>query len=80
LGDPAPEAALLAELANGGRALELGIGTGRIALPLAATGVEVHGIDASPAIVEQMARKPGGDAIRTTIGDMADVPVEGTFA
>jgi SAM-dependent methyltransferase len=80
LGDPAPEAALLAELAAGGRALELGIGTGRIALPLAAKGVEVHGIDASPAIVEQMVRKPGGDAIPTAIGDMADVPVDGRFS
>lgn len=80
LPDPAPEAALLAELAAGGRALELGIGTGRIALPLAAKGVEVHGIDASPAIVEQLRAKAGGDAIAVTIGDMAEVPVDGTFA
>ena len=79
LPDPEPEATLLAELAAGGRALELGIGTGRIALPLAAKGVEVHGIDASPAIVAQMRAKPGGDAIPVTIGDMADVPVDGTF-
>jgi len=78
--DPEPEAALLAELASGGRALELGIGTGRIALPLAAKGVEVHGIDSSPAIVAQMRTKPGGDAIPVTIGDMADVPADGAFA
>jgi SAM-dependent methyltransferase len=74
------EVALLAELAAGGRALELGIGTGRIALPLAARGVEVHGIDASPAIVARMREKPGGDKIDVTIGDMADVPVAGEFA
>jgi SAM-dependent methyltransferase len=80
LGDPGPEAALLAELAAGGRALELGIGTGRVALPLAALGVEVHGVDASPAIVERMRAKPGGDTIPVTIGDMADIPVEGQFA
>ncbi|HEY5078092.1 MAG TPA: class I SAM-dependent methyltransferase [Acidimicrobiia bacterium] len=78
--DTAAEVALLAELARGGRALELGIGTGRIAVPLAAHGVEVHGIDASPAMVERMRAKPGGDAITVTIGDMADVPVDGRFA
>jgi SAM-dependent methyltransferase len=78
--DTAAEVALLAELAHGGRALELGIGTGRIAIPLAAQGIEVHGIDASPAMVERMRAKPGGDAIAVTIGDMADVPVEGRFA
>ena len=78
--DTAAEVALLAELAHGGRALELGIGTGRVAIPLAARGVEVHGIDASPAMVERMRAKPGGDAIAVTIGDMADVPVDGRFA
>jgi SAM-dependent methyltransferase len=78
--DTAAEVALLAELAHGGRALELGIGTGRVAIPLAARGVEVHGIDASPAMVERMRAKPGGDAIAVTIGDMAEVPVEGQFA
>jgi SAM-dependent methyltransferase len=76
----AAEVTLLTELAAGGRALELGIGTGRIAVPLAAAGVEVHGIDASPAMVERMRAKPGGDAIPVTIGDMADVPVDGRFA
>jgi SAM-dependent methyltransferase len=80
LPDTAPEVALLTELAAGGRALELGIGTGRIALPLAANGVEVHGIDASPAIVAKMREKPGGADIPVVIGDMADVPVEGDFS
>ena len=78
--DSAAEVALLAELAAGGRALELGIGTGRVALPLAARGVEVHGIDASPAMVEQLRAKPGGAALPITIGDMAEVPVDGDFA
>ncbi len=80
LGETAPEPPLLAELAAGGRALELGIGTGRVALPLAALGVDVHGIDASPAIVEKLRAKPGGDKIPVTIGDMSDVPVDGEFA
>jgi SAM-dependent methyltransferase len=78
--DTAAEVAFLADLAGAGRALELGIGTGRIAIPLAARGIEVHGVDASPAMVEQMRAKPGGDAIPVTIGDMADVPVAGEFA
>lgn len=80
LPDGAVEAAFLAELAGSGPALELGIGTGRVALPLAALGVAVCGIDASPAIVEQMRAKPGGDAIGVTIGDMADVAVDGRFS
>jgi SAM-dependent methyltransferase len=79
VGDAEQAADLLVELGGGSRALELGIGTGRVALPLAARGVEVHGIDSSPAMVAKMCEKPGGDAITTTIGDMADVPVEGTF-
>ncbi len=78
--DTAAEVALLAELAGSGRALELGIGTGRVAIPLAAHGVEVHGIEASTAMVEQLRAKPGGDTIPVTVGDMADVAVEGTFA
>src|SRR5262245_41728099 len=76
---PADELDLLTELVGSGRALELGIGTGRVAVPLAARGVEVHGIDASQAIVDQMRAKPGGDRIAVTIGDMADVGVEGQF-
>ena len=80
LADPESEAVLLSDLAAGGRVLELGIGTGRIALPLAARGVDVHGIDASPSIVARMREKPGGDKIPVAIGDMADVPVDGEFA
>jgi SAM-dependent methyltransferase len=71
---------LLAELADDGRALELGIGTGRVALPLAACGVEVVGIDASQAMVDKLRAKPGGDRIEVTIGNFADVEVEGTFS
>ncbi len=65
--------------AGGGRALELGIGTGRIALPLARRGVEVHGIDLSRAMVARLRAKPGGDAIPVTIGDFATEKAEGTF-
>lgn len=71
---------LLADLARGGRALELGIGTGRVALPLAAAGVEVHGIDASPAMVARLRAKPGGADIPVTMGNFADVAVEGEFS
>jgi SAM-dependent methyltransferase len=71
---------VLAGLAGGGRALELGIGTGRIALPLARRGVPVHGIDLSRAMVARMRAKPGGDAIGVTIGDFATTRVEGTFS
>jgi len=80
LPDGEEEAAFLAELAGAGPALELGIGTGRVALPLAALGVAVSGIDASHSIVEQMRAKPGGDAIGVTVGDMADVAVDGRFS
>ena len=76
----AGECDFLAELAAGGRALELGIGTGRVAIPLAARGVEVHGIDSSPAMVAQLRAKPGGADIPVVVGDMADVPVDGEFA
>ena len=69
----------LAELAGDGRALELGIGTGRIALPLAARGVEVHGIDLSRAMVAQLRAKPGGEGIPVAIGDFATTRVDGTF-
>ena len=67
--DPAVD--LLAELAGGGRALELGIGTGRVALPLARRGVEVHGIELSRAMVARLREKPGGEEIPVTIGDFA---------
>jgi SAM-dependent methyltransferase len=70
----------LAELAGRGRALELAIGTGRIALPLAARGVPVHGIDMSRAMVTRLRAKPGGDAIGVTIGDFATTRVDGTFS
>ena len=71
---------VLAGLAGGGRALELGIGTGRIALPLARRGVPVHGIDLSRAMVARLRAKPGGDAIGVTIGDFATTRVDGTFS
>ncbi len=75
-----PVVDLLEALAGGGRALELGIGTGRIALPLAARGVPVHGIEISSAMVARLAAKPGGAEIGVTIGDFSTVTVEGTFA
>ena len=71
---------LLAELAGSGRALELGIGTGRIALPLKARGVEVCGIDNSPLMVEKLRAKPGGDVIPVTLGSFADVAMAGEFS
>jgi len=70
---------LLAELAGDGPVLELAIGTGRLALPLAARGLEVHGIDASEAMVAKLRAKPGGTDIPVTMGDFADVGVEGTY-
>jgi SAM-dependent methyltransferase len=72
----------LAEMAGPGPVLELGIGTGRIALPLAERGIEVHGIDSSEAMVGRLREKPGGDRIRVSIGDFADVGdlVEGAFS
>ncbi|MGO9218847.1 MAG: class I SAM-dependent DNA methyltransferase [Streptosporangiaceae bacterium] len=70
----------LAGLAGGGRALELGIGTGRIALPLARRGVPVHGIDLSRAMVARLRAKPGGDAIGVTIGDFATTTAGGSFS
>ena len=63
-----------------GPVLELGIGTGRVALPLAERGVEVHGVDGSEAMVAQLRAKPGGRSIPVTMGDFSDVPVEGQFA
>ena len=66
-----PPVDFLADLAGTGRALELGIGTGRIALPLAQRGVPVSGIELSKAIVARLRAKPGGAAIAVTIGDFA---------
>lgn len=78
-GDEAAAVAFLAQLAGSGSALELGIGTGRIALPLAARGVRVDGIDFSQAMVDQLRVKPGGDQLAVTIGNFADVPVSGVY-
>jgi Methyltransferase domain len=78
-GDEGPAVAFLERLAGGGPALELAIGTGRIALPLAARGILVHGVDLSPAMVARLRRKPGGDRIPVTVGDFAEVPVPGSF-
>jgi SAM-dependent methyltransferase len=75
-----PAVDVLADLAGSGRALELGIGTGRIALPLARRGVPVHGIELSRAMVARLRAKPGGDAIGVTIGDFATTRVDGTFS
>src|SRR6266571_9563297 len=80
--DPVAIAAVvdvLADLAGGGAALELGIGTGRIALPLAERGVPVHGIDLSEAMVARLRAKPGGEAIGVTLGDFATTRAGGTF-
>lgn len=79
-GDEEDAVAFLAERAGAGPALELAVGTGRIALPLAAQGVRVDGVDLAPAMVEQLRRKPGGDRIQVTLGDFADVPVDGRYA
>jgi SAM-dependent methyltransferase len=78
-GDELATVAFLEQLARGGAALELAIGTGRIALPLAARGIRVDGIDISPAMVAKLRAKPGGDQISVTIGDFADVPVPGSY-
>jgi SAM-dependent methyltransferase len=81
--DPAvldPTVDLLVELAGGGPVLEFAVGTGRVALPLRHRGVDIHGIELSPHMVEQLRRKPGGDAVPVTIGDMASARVSGRFA
>jgi SAM-dependent methyltransferase len=78
--DPTSAVELLASFAVGGRALELGIGTGRVAIPLAARGVTVCGIDVSESMVRQLRAKPGGDRIEVTMGDFADVGVDGSFS
>ena len=81
--DPAvvdPVVDFLVDLAGDGAALELGIGTGRIALPLARRGVRVHGIDLSEAMVARLRAKPGAEEIGVTIGDFATTKVEGSFS
>jgi SAM-dependent methyltransferase len=76
----AAEIAFLAELVGpDGRALELAIGTGRVALPLRERGIDVHGVDLSVAMVDQLRAKPGGDAVPVTIGDMTSTRVDGSF-
>src|SRR6476469_1007099 len=70
---------MLAGLAGDGAALELGIGTGRIAVPLAERGVAVHGIDLSEAMVARLHAKPGGERIPVAIGDFATTTVDGEF-
>lgn len=80
--DPAvlgPTVDLLADLAAGGTALELAIGTGRVGLPLAARGVRVHGVDISEPMLAQLRAKPGAERITLTVGDMADLELGETF-
>jgi SAM-dependent methyltransferase len=74
-----PTVDFLAELAGDGAALELGIGTGRVAVPLAQRGVRVHGIDLSEAMVAKLREKPGAEEIGATIGDFATTRANGTF-
>ncbi len=81
--DPAvvgPAVDLLAGLAGDGAALEFGIGTGRLALPLQERGVAVQGIDLSPDMVARLRAKPGGESIPVTVGDFASATVDGAFA
>jgi SAM-dependent methyltransferase len=77
--DPTAAVDVLAELAGGGPALEFAIGTGRVALPLAARGVSVSGVEASPEMVAKLRAKPGGEAIPVTHGDMAEAGPAGEF-
>ena len=81
--DPAvvgPAVDVLVDLAAGGRALEFGVGTGRIALPLAGRGVPVHGIDLSPAMIRRLKEKPGADRISTTVGSFVTAQAPGEFS
>lgn len=77
--DPAAAVEFLAGLAGDGPVLELAVGTGRVAIPLAARGIAVEGIEASPEMIAVMRAKPGGDAIPVSVGDMADVDVTGPY-
>ena len=74
-----PTVSFLADLAGDGRALELGIGTGRLALPLSRRGIRVDGIELSAAMVEQLRSQPGSADIDVTIGDFSTTTVNGTF-
>ena len=77
--DTAEAVTFLHEMAGEGPALELGIGTGRIALPLSEAGTEVHGIDISEGMLAKMRAKPGGDRIPVTVGSFADFAVHARF-
>jgi SAM-dependent methyltransferase len=83
LAEPAvvdPIVDFIAEVAGVGAALELGVGTGRIALPLAERGVQVHGIELSEAMVARLRAKPGAEQVGVTMGDFATTTVEGRFS
>ena len=69
----------LAELVGKGKALELGVGTGRVALPLAAKGVAVHGVDVAESMIARLREKPDSQKVTVTLGNFADVPVDGEF-
>lgn len=71
----AARVAALAAERGGGPVLELGVGSGRLALPLVERGLEVHGVDASAAMVARLRAKPGGDRVQVTVGDMAELPL-----
>lgn len=78
-GTTAEAIALIREIAGTGRVLELAIGTGRIAVPLARAGVDISGVEGSPLMVERLREKPGAEHIPVVIGDIADVAIEGSF-
>jgi SAM-dependent methyltransferase len=78
-GDISVTVAFLVSLAEGGPVLELGIGTGRVAIPLAQTGIQVYGIDASQAMVERLRSKPGGGMMPVTVGDFRDFSLDEMF-
>lgn len=80
ISDVAATTTALARLADGGRVLELGIGTGRLALPLALAGVEVHGVDSSQAMLDRLVGKEGADRVHVTVGDMVDDLPDGPFS
>jgi SAM-dependent methyltransferase len=79
--DAEAEAAVefLVGMSSGGPVLELGVGTGKLAIPLAERGLEVHGVDASSAMLERLRSKPGGDRVRAIVGDMASDLPDGPF-
>ncbi len=79
-GDEQVAAEFLADLAAGGRALEFAIGTGRIALPLAELGVTVDGIELSPAMVDQLRARPGGEQLEVSVGDMSTFEMGRTYS